>query len=126
MTGYVFQRIYPDWSESRGGGRFSLGRQFGTTTYADVAFRVEDVDFYGYRTPAPADYLAASGHTTLARSGRASGSTTGTSRSCRTRGSTSNFSFEQGWGTFTYPKAEVEGRTYFTLAAGPTARASGS
>src|SRR5262249_59504150 len=27
--------------------------------------------------------------------------------------------FEQGWGTFTYPKAEVEGRTYFTTGSRP-------
>ena len=35
-------------------------------TYADVAFRIEDVNFYNFRYPAPADYLAAAGHTTLA------------------------------------------------------------
>ena len=29
------------------------------------------------------------------------------------------FSFEQGWGTFTYPKVEVEGRTYFTTGSRP-------
>ena len=52
-SGYLFQRIYPDWTEARGGGRFSLGRQFGTQTYADVAFRIEDVNFYGYQTPGP-------------------------------------------------------------------------
>ena len=61
VAGYWFSRFYPDWDERRGGGRFSLGRQFGTSIYADVAFRIEDINFYGFRTPAPAEYLAASG-----------------------------------------------------------------
>src|SRR5262249_31479640 len=65
-TGYTFRRFYPDWTEDPGGGRFSLGKQFGVQTYADVAFRIEDVDIHGYRVPAPAPLLAASGHTTLA------------------------------------------------------------
>ncbi len=60
-TGYLFQRIYPNWDERRGGGSFALGRQIGTSMYADVSVRAEEVDFFGYRSPAPADYLAASG-----------------------------------------------------------------
>ena len=53
VAGYWFNRFYPDWDERRGGGRFSLGRQFGTSIYADVALRIEDINFYGFRTPAP-------------------------------------------------------------------------
>ena len=34
--GYLLSRIYPNWDERRGGGQFSLGRQFGTSIYADV------------------------------------------------------------------------------------------
>ena len=64
-SGYLYQRIYPNWDERRGGGSFSLGRQLGTSIYADFAVRAEEVDFFGYRSPAPADYLAASGFTSL-------------------------------------------------------------
>ena len=64
-SGYLFQRIYPNWDERRGGGSFSLGRQLGTSIYADFALRAEEVDFFGYRSPAPADYLAANGFTSL-------------------------------------------------------------
>ena len=56
--------------------------------YADVAVRIEDINFYGYRTPAPADYLAAAGDRPWPRSGRACGSTTATARSWPPRGST--------------------------------------
>ena len=33
--------------------------------YADVTVRAEEVDFFGYKSPAPANYLAASGFTSL-------------------------------------------------------------
>jgi len=118
-AGYLFQRIYPNWSEQRGGGRFSLGRQFGTQTYADMAFRIEDVNFYGYRTPAPADYLAASGHTTLATLRPSLRFDNRNAPLNPNKGQYLEFSFEEGWGNFTYPKAEVEGRTYFTLGSRP-------
>jgi outer membrane protein insertion porin family len=65
VAGYYFSRFYPNWDERRGGGRFSLGRQFGTSTYADVAVRAESVNFFGFKTPAPAQYLAASGESSL-------------------------------------------------------------
>ncbi len=33
--------------------------------YSDMTVRAEEVDFFGYRSPAPANYLAASGYTSL-------------------------------------------------------------
>lgn len=118
-SGYLFQRIYPDWTEGRSGGRFSLGRQFGTATYADVAARVENVQFYGYQTPAPAEFLAASGHSFLATLRPSLRFDNRNSPLLPNKGQYLEFSFEQGWGTFTYPKAEVEGRTYLTTGTRP-------
>ena len=118
-AGYLFNRIYPNWTEARGGGRFSLGKQFGTQTYADVAFRAENVDFYGYKSPAPADYLAASGHTNLFTIRPSLRFDNRNSPFMPNKGQYLEFSFEQGFGSFTYPKAEVEGRTYFTLGSRP-------
>jgi outer membrane protein insertion porin family len=117
--GYVFQRLYPDFTERRGGGRFSLGRQFGTQTYADLAFRIEDVDFSGFRTPAPAAFLAASGHTLLASLRPSLRFDNRNDPFAPNKGQYLELAFEQGWGTFTYPKATVEGRTYFTLGHRP-------
>jgi len=118
-AGYLFNRIYPNWSEARGGGRFSLGRQFGTQTYADVAVRAEDVNFYGYRSPAPADYLAASGHTQLYTLRPSLRFDNRNAPFMPNKGQYLEFSFEQGFGSFTYPKAEAEGRTYFTTGSRP-------
>ncbi len=119
VAGYLFNRIYPDWTESRAGGRFSLGRQIGPAIYSDVAFRIESVDFYGFRSPAPADYLAASGYSTLATIRPSIRLDNRNSPFMPNKGQYLEFSFEQGWGTFTYPKFEAEGRTYFTLGSRP-------
>jgi outer membrane protein insertion porin family len=118
-TGYIFNRFYPDWSEARGGGRFWLGRQFGQVIYADVAFRAEAVDFYGYRTPAPADYLAANGYTSLFSIRPSIRYDTRNAPFMPNKGQYFEASFEQGWGSFTFPKVELEGRTYFTLGSRP-------
>lgn len=119
LSGYVFGRAYPNWYESRGGGRFSLGRQFGTSVYADLAMRVEDVNFSGFSQPAPADYLAASGHTFLASLRPSITFDNRNDPIAPNKGQYVQFAFEQGWGDFTFPKVEVEGRKYFTVRSRP-------
>jgi outer membrane protein insertion porin family len=118
-TGYLFQRIYPNWTEARAGGRFSLGRQIGTAIYADVAFRAENIEFYGYQTPAPAEFLAASGHSFLASIRPSLRFDNRNSPFLPNKGQYVEFSFEQAWGTFTFPKVEVEGRTYWSTGSRP-------
>jgi outer membrane protein insertion porin family len=117
--GYLFQRVYPDFTENRAGGRFSIGRQFGTQTYADLALRIENVNFYGFRTPAPAAFLAASGHTILASLRPSLRFDNRNDPYAPNKGQYLEFAFEQGWGSFTFPKATVEGRQYFTLGHRP-------
>jgi outer membrane protein insertion porin family len=118
-SAYAFNRVYADWTESRAGGRFSIGRQFGTQTYADVAFRVENVDFYSFRFPAPADYLAAAGHTTLATIRPSLRFDNRNDPFAPNKGQYVELAFEEGWGTFTYPKFTAEGRQYFLLGSRP-------
>ena len=118
-SGYAFNRFYPNWSEKRAGGRFSLGRQFGTQTYADVAFRIEDVNVSGFKYPAPAEYLAVSNNTTLATLRPSLRFDNRNDQFAPSRGYYVEAAFEQGWGTFTYPKFTIEGRTHFTLGSRP-------
>ncbi len=118
-SGYAFNRYYPDWNEKRAGGRFSLGRQFGTQTYADVAFRIEDVNVTGFKYPAPAEYLAVSNNTTLATLRPSLRFDNRNDPFSPSKGYYVEAAFEQGWGTFTYPKATIEGRTHFTLGSRP-------
>ena len=119
VQGYGFTRIYPDFNERRVGGRFSLGRQFGTQTYADVALRVEDINFNGFRTPAPADFLADSGHSFLASLRPSIRFDNRNDPMAPNKGQYLEFAFEQAWGTFTFPKVEITGKQYFTLGSRP-------
>jgi outer membrane protein insertion porin family len=118
-SAYIFQRAYRDFNETRGGGRFSLGRQFGVQTYADVAFRIEDVNLTGFESPAPADFLAASGHTTLATLRPSIRFDNRNDPFAPNKGQYVEAAFEQGWGSFTFPKFTVEGRQYFTTGSRP-------
>ncbi|APW59123.1 Outer membrane protein assembly factor BamA [Paludisphaera borealis] len=119
VAGYYFSRFYPNWDERRGGGRFSLGRQFGTSTYADVAVRAESVNFFGFKTPAPAQYLAASGESSLFSVRPSLRFDNRNSPFQATKGQYAEFSFEQGWGTYTWSKFDAEGRAYFETGSRP-------
>ncbi len=118
-SGYAFQRLYPNWDESRAGGRFSLGRQLGPTTYADIAFRVENIQFYGFNYPAPAEYLAAAGHSLLCSIRPTIRFDNRNNPLMPNKGQYLEFAFEYGFGTFQFPKGEIEGRKYFTLGTRP-------
>ncbi len=118
-TGYVFSRIYPNWDERRGGGRFSLGRQLGTSMYADLAVRAEEVDFFGYRVPAPANYLAASGFTSLVSIRPSLRLDNRNTPFMATKGQYLEVSAEQGFGSFTFTKFDAEGRVHIPTGSRP-------
>ena len=118
-TGYLYSRIYPNWDERRGGGRFSLGRQVGTSMYADLAVRAEEVDFFGYRSPAPANYLAASGFTSLFSIRPSLRFDNRNSPFMATKGQYLQVSAEQGFGSFTWTKFDAEGRMYIPTGSRP-------
>ncbi len=123
-SGYISSRIYPNWDERRGGGSWSLGRQFGTMIYADTTVRAEEVDFFGYRSPAPANYLAASGFTSLFSikpSFRIDNRRFENPNSpfMATKGQYLQLSSEQGFGSFTWTKFDAEGRAYLPTFSRP-------
>ncbi len=120
VSGYLFSRYYPYlWDERRGGGRVSIGRQIGTSTYVDVAAWAEEVDFFGYKTPAPADYLAASGYTQLYAIMPSIRIDNRNNPFMATKGQYANFSVEQGFGSFTFTKFDAEGRIYIPTISRP-------
>jgi outer membrane protein insertion porin family len=118
-TGYLYSRVYPNWDERRGGGSFSLGRQLGTSIYADMAVRAEEVDFFGYKSPAPADYLAASGYTSLFSIKPSLRYDNRNSPFMATKGQYVQISAEQGFGSFTWTKFDAEGRMYIPTFSRP-------
>ncbi len=118
-TGYFNYRFYPNWTLSRGGTQIALGRLLSPTLFADVGMSAENVNFFGYRYPAPADYLAATGNTSLFSLRPSIRYDTRNSPFMASRGRYLQLAFQQGWGSFTFPKVEVEGRSYWTLFSRP-------
>jgi len=118
-SGFLMSRIYPNWDERRAGGQYSLGRVFGTSVYADLAMRAEEVDFFGYRSPAPADYLAASGFTSLFSIKEGLRYDNRDNPFMATKGMYLQLYAEQGTGSFTWSKFDAEGRTYIKTGSRP-------
>ncbi len=96
-----------------------MGRQFGTSIYSDVSVRAEEVDFFGYRSPAPANYLAASGFTSLVSIKPSLRFDNRNSPFMATKGQYLQLSTEQGWGSFTWSKFDAEGRIYLPTFSRP-------
>lgn len=118
-SAYTFSRFYPYYNETRTGGRFALAQQFSPSLQADVAFRVEDVGFNGFSYPAPADYLAALGHSTLMTIRPSVRYDTRNSPVAPSEGFYVEGAFEQGFGTYTFPKGTIEARQYKTIYSRP-------
>jgi outer membrane protein insertion porin family len=118
-SGFVMSRVYPNWDERRGGGQFTLGRIFGTSIYADTSVRAEEVDFFGYRSPAPANYLAASGFTSLFSIKPSIRFDNRNNPFMATKGQYLQLSAEQGFGSFTWSKFDAEGRVYIPTGSRP-------
>lgn len=118
-TGYLMSRIYPNWDERRGGGRFSIGKQLGTSMYTDFAVRAEEVDFFGYQSPAPADYLAASGYTSLFSLRPSLRFDNRNNPYMPTKGQYLEIASEQGFGSFTWSKFDAEARVYLPTGSRP-------
>jgi outer membrane protein insertion porin family len=118
-SAYLYQRVYPNWDERRGGGSFSIGRQLGTSIYTDFAVRAEEVDFFGYKSPAPADYLAVNGFTELISLKPTLRWDNRNSPFMPTKGQYVQLSTEQGFGSFTWSKFDAEGRMYLPTYSRP-------
>ena len=74
-----------------------------------MSVRAEEVDFFGYRSPAPADYLAASGFTSLFSIKPSLRFDNRNSPFMATKGQYVQLSAEQGWGSFTWTQVRRRG-----------------
>ena len=87
--------------------------------YVDLAVRAEEVDFFGYRSPAPANYLAASGFTSLFSIRPSLRFDNRNNPLMATKGQYVEISAEQGFGSFTWTKFDAEGRMYIPTFSRP-------
>jgi len=123
LSGFHFNRFYPDWNERRGGGRIAVGKQFGHDQSLSVsaAIRLEEVKLSGLRgNPGPPPILQRSGGSSFLSTGRVS--VTHDTRDRTVLPSEGHYiqgSYEQAFGDFNYPRFEAEARQFFTVGSRP-------
>jgi outer membrane protein insertion porin family len=118
-SAYYFQRYYLNWTEDRVGGRINIGRQLSPEWSITSALRLEGVRIEDPTVPTPSILQSVVGDNLL--------STSRTSLIYDTRdmpfmpgeGHKVEATFEEGFGDFNYPRAELDGRQYFTLYQRP-------
>ena len=115
ISGFYFNRYYLNWTEQRLGGRVRVGRQFTQQVSGSASLRLENVDVFNPSVANPPDLLTdalgtnflSTGLFTLAHDTR-------DSPFMPSEGHYLEGSFEQAFGQYTYSRAGVEGRQYFT------------
>ena len=116
ISGFYFNRFYPDWQENRTGGRVSLGRQWTPEWSSAVALRLEDVELLRPRTATPPAIIAKALGSSFLSTVRVSATHDTRDQSVMpSEGHYFDAAYEQAFGDFSYPKTEAEFRKYFTL-----------
>ena len=115
VSGFYFNRYYPDWTEDRYGGRVSLGKQFTPEWSGSLALRLEDVEMRNPQIPTPASVLPFIGSNFLSTVRASVTHDTRDSSMMPTEGHYVDGGYEQAFGEFTFPKVEVDARQYFTM-----------
>jgi outer membrane protein insertion porin family len=114
-SAFYFQRNYFDYSEERVGGRLALGYRLTPDLSLTTALRAEDVKIGDPRVenvPQLQEVLGStdfySGRVTLAHDTR-------DNSFLATEGHYLELAFEQGFGEFSFPRAEIDYRQFFTM-----------
>ncbi|PQO41375.1 outer membrane protein assembly factor [Blastopirellula marina] len=115
LSGYYFDRIYRDWNENRVGGRVGLGYRLTPDLSVGASLRMENVDISDPRSNASADLNAAVGSHDLFSGQLSITHDTRDQPFAPTEGHLIEFSFEQAFGSYSFPRAEVDMRRYFLL-----------
>lgn len=119
VSGYYFDRQYQSWTERRAGGRISVGKQLNPEWSLTGALRLEDVTISNLPLFPPPDLLAVQGSNLLSTARVSIAHDTRDSPFLPGNGHFVEASFEQAFGDFSYSRAEIDGRQYFTLMERP-------
>ncbi len=112
---YYRDRLYNEYTEGRFGGRVNLGHQFTKEFSASLGVRIEDISVSNVPTGAPVDYTSVYGHSQIYAPSVTVAWDRRDSFMRPTEGGKIEASFEQVFGTFTYPILNLEASQYFTL-----------
>ena len=119
VSGFYFNRFYPDWDEDRVGGRIGVGRQLTPEWSVAGAIRLESVRLKNPDVPTPPEVQRDVGTNFLSTGQISVTHDTRDASIMPGQGHYVDMSWEQAFGDYTYPRLEMEGRQYFTLHKRP-------
>ncbi len=118
LSGFLFDRRYFDWDEQRLGGRVALGYRLRPDLSLSGALRLENVEISDPREAAP-DLMAVLGDNSLSTFRTTLTHDTRDIPFMPTEGHLIELSYEQAFGEFSYPRAELDYRKYFLVRQRP-------
>ncbi|MCA9074839.1 MAG: BamA/TamA family outer membrane protein [Planctomycetaceae bacterium] len=121
-SGFYYTRFFDNWTEERLGGRLSLGRLLGNFWSLSGALRLENVKVRDIDAPTPPILEAVRGDNLLSTARVALSHDTRDSSFLPTQGHMVELAYEQGFGEFNYPRAELTGSQFFTVWERPDGR----
>jgi outer membrane protein insertion porin family len=126
LSGFYFNRFYPDWDETRVGGRITLGKQLTPEWSISGALRLEDIEINNPRgTIASGGTVSVPALEAVRGSNFLSGGEVSVSHDTRdssmlpSEGHFLTGKFEQVFGDFNYSRFELDARQYFTTFRRP-------
>lgn len=115
MSANYFMRYYRDWTETRSGGRTSLGYQFTPDLGGNVALRGEDVRISNPSNPLEPQLARVLGWSQLYTVGATLIYDTRDNTFLATEGLYIQAGIEQAFGTYVFPRGTLDVRRFFTL-----------
>jgi outer membrane protein insertion porin family len=114
LSGYYYERIYPEWTETRVGGGVTLGYQFTHDLTGSIKFLGQNVDIKNPEYPVPSleDVV---GHNPLFTTSVALQHDTRDSPFLATEGHLFSATFDETVGAFQYPRAMLEWSQFFRI-----------
>jgi len=115
VSGFLFDRRFQDWDESRIGGRLALGYRLTQSLSTTLAVQGQTVELKNPRVPGTPEIDSFLGeHELYSGQFRLSNDTRDTPFA-PSRGHLLEWTFEQAFGDFEFPKAELDYRRYFLV-----------
>jgi outer membrane protein insertion porin family len=119
VSGFFYNRWFHDWTEDRLGGRVSLGYVLDRFWSVTGAVRMEDVRMRRFRLPAPDSVLDVAGSSFLSTAAVTFSYDSRDNAFVPTMGNFADFTYEQGFGEFSFPKFDVTAGQHLTVYERP-------
>lgn len=121
LSGFLYDRMYVDWTERRLGGRTALGYRLTPDLSVSAAVRAEKIDVTNPRTPygLVPDLDRVLGYSDLFTGRVTIAHDTRDIPFSPTEGHLIELAFEQAFGDYSYPRADLDFRKYFLVKERP-------